>query len=176
MITSYTYLQKCGKIKKKIFFSFFLEFFKKGGLFVYPTDTLLGLGGMKTKNIAKTIFDLKKRDPSKNLSFFEKKKTFLNKLSSKERKIFFKFKNKKVTFILFSDAIRIPKSFFCKFLSTFSPFFSTSCNISTKKNIHVLKDLDSCFLNSWVLWRDVPYENKPSDLIFLKTGKIKTRL
>lgn len=121
---------------------------KKGGLILYPTDTIWGIGCDATnENAVKKVFEIKKRNKNKPLiSLVGNKKQLMTftKLIPKEAE------NKTPTTIIYknifglasnltgnekSAAIRIVQDEFCKqlILKFGKPIVSTSANISTQE-------------------------------------------
>ncbi|MEN9696749.1 MAG: hypothetical protein RLZ56_170 [Bacteroidota bacterium] len=128
-----------------------LTVLNKGGLILYPTDTVWGIGCDATNPIAvQRIFELKKRVDSKAMIVLvENENSLLKYITMNEVKVFDYIKgiHKPITVIyphaknlahniVASDgsvAIRICKDAFCQSLlkSFHKPIVSTSANIST---------------------------------------------
>ncbi len=143
--------------------NFYLNEIKVGKIFIYPTDTIYGIGCDATnKKSVSRIREIKKRDekpfsvivPSKDwikekCKISKKHEQFLNKLPGKYTLIFeLKDKSsiakKQIIGNLLSLGIRIPDNWFSEFLSEINVvFISTSANISgypVIKSINNLKD------------------------------------
>jgi len=127
-----------------------LEKLSTGGLFLYPTDTVWGIGCDATnQNAVQKIFDLKQREESKSLvilvSDIEMLKETVESISAKALQIIQDSKNP--TTIIYHNpiglaqntiandntiAIRIPNhKFCCQLIKEFGkPIVSTSANIS----------------------------------------------
>ena len=125
-----------------------INILEKGGIILYPTDTIWGIGCDATNNIAVSkIYDIKKRNESKALITLIANKQQLKKHT---KIVVQKTKNKKPTTIIYpnvkglannllandnSAAIRIVQHEFCKklILKFKKPIVSTSANISGEK-------------------------------------------
>ena len=179
-------------ISKKEFLEneeFFLKEIKKGKIFIYPTDTIYGLGtNLNFKNSIIKINEIKKRDSSKKLSVIvpNKKWIYENCIVHKNHKIYidklpgpytfiFKLKKKVPNQEILnpqksSIGIRIPNNFFGKFCSKYKiKFIATSCNISGEKVIRQQKDISDEILKqvNWVILEDKIMGSKGSTIIDL---------
>lgn len=123
-----------------------IEVLKKGGLILYPTDTIWGIGCDATNTSAvKKIFDLKKREDSKAMISLVKNTDMID-FYTDSKQLNFTF-TKQPTTVVYQNvsniagnliaedktaAFRIPKNKFCQELLTeFElPIVSTSANIS----------------------------------------------
>lgn len=135
---------------------------KKGGVVIFPTDTVYGLiADAKNKTAVKKIFKIKKRSFKKPLPVFIKDlKTAkgLAKINKKQEKILKKFWPGKITVILKARSIEFPKGIISKdkkiglripdykFLSLLLrkinyPLAETSANISGKKASTKIKEV-----------------------------------
>lgn len=138
---------------------------KKGGVIIYPTDTLYGLGTdiFNLEAIGK-IFKIKKRDFGKPISVmvsdFEeiKKLAFVGRKQKEKIKELLPgpytiiLKKKKIVSGLLTAGsskvgIRIPDNEFCRALAKDLPITTTSANISGEKdfNFKKLKGVDLIF-------------------------------
>ena len=165
---------------------------KKGGVILYPTDTIWGLGCDATNPIAiKKVYEIKQREESKALI------TLVS-----DKKMLYKYTNyipnfnltKKPTTIIYpnvvglsknlipedgSAAIRIPKDLFCiQPIKTFGKaIVSTSANISGKESPKQFLDISNHIKNNVdyiVNLRKNEKMEKPSSIIKLEeNGKIK---
>ena len=175
---------------------FFVNEMKRGKIFIYPTDTIYGLGcnALKIKSIIK-IRRIKGREtkpfsvivPNKkwinqNCYLDKKAKIYIKKLPGKYTFIL-RIKNKKaiskeVNKGLNSLGIRIPNNWFAKIVSkTKIPFLTTSVNISGKPHIIKLDEIDN------EIKKEVDYiidggllKNKPSTIInFIDKKEVITK-
>lgn len=130
-----------------------LETLNKGGLILYPTDTIWGIGCDATKSEAiKKIYELKNREEKKSLITLVSDENMIRNYVSNPPGILLKYIShaQKPTTIIFKDAInlpqrlisddgsiamRIPKDDFCIQLikQLGKPLVSTSANISGEK-------------------------------------------
>lgn len=133
------------------------EAVKNGGIIIYPTDTLYGLGAdIFNEKAIKKIFKIKKRDNKKPISVMVSDYQDVKKLafiSDKQEKIIKKLlpgpytiilKKKKIVSDLLTAGsdkvgIRIPKNKFCRILSKNLPITTTSANISGEKDFDYKK-------------------------------------
>ncbi|MCX8163025.1 MAG: L-threonylcarbamoyladenylate synthase [Candidatus Micrarchaeota archaeon] len=129
---------------------------KKGGLLIYPTDTLYGIGGDGTnKKVIKKILKVKKRKVDtfsavvklEELDKYAKVEKYKNKirlifpgpftiLAKAKRRIAIVKKN--------VIGLRVPKNRFCTLLAkAFNrPIISTSANISGQKSNYKVEDIE----------------------------------
>ena len=127
-----------------------IEVLKDGGLILYPTDTIWGIGCDATNEVAvRKIFELKKRPDTKTLIILvAEDRDILKYISSPNLNVFTFLKNaQKPTTIIYEGAIglaqsvvdeegraaiRVVKDTFCKqLIKQFGrPIVSTSANIS----------------------------------------------
>jgi len=138
---------------------------KQGAIFVYPTDTIYGLGcNAQNKKVAQKIRKIKKRAtqpfsviaPSKkwiekNCKINGKDKKYLKKLPGKYTLIL-KIKNPSALAknVSFSDSvgIRIPKNWFSKIVQKINiPIITTSVNAHNKPFMTSLENLDRSIKN-----------------------------
>ena len=168
-----------------------LEVLKRGGVILYPTDTIWGLGCDATNAEAvKKVYDIKRRSDTKSMLVLLNDAAFLTYYVHKVPDIAYELINvadKPLTIIypgaknlaenlIPSDGsigIRIPNDFFCKkLISQFKkPIVSTSANFTEKPAPGNFGDLDSEILNAVdyvVTWRqDELTRNIPSSIIKL---------
>jgi len=130
-----------------------VEILKKGGLILYPTDTIWGLGCDANNEVAiSKIYKLKKRAKSKALIVLIAEYTNLYKLMLQvPPNAFNEMHNKQPTTVVFNNvnnickeilatdnsaAIRLVKDKFCQeiILDLGNPIVSTSANISGQDN------------------------------------------
>jgi len=167
-----------------------LEVLSKGGLILYPTDTVWGIGCDATIDSAiKKIFKLKQRSDSKALisivSSYDqlKKVTNINKEISFEEPTTVIYNNiKGISNLAISEdgtaAIRIVNDNFCQqLLSRFNkPIISTSANISKEDTPSCFNDINQKIIDGVdyvVNLRKDEIMNKSSSIIkFEKSGDI----
>ena len=158
------------------------EILKSGGVIVYPTDTLYGLGANAfDENAVLKIYKIKKQDRNKPISVIVKDIEMARRIAcidSKVEKILERIWPGPVTIVLRKKdaipyiltggdetvAIRIPDN---KFISTLTekinfPITATSANISGEKNLLKSAEIVEKFKN-----------NKPSPDLFINAGNIK---
>jgi len=144
-----------------------LEAIKNGKIFIYPTDTIYGIGGDATNaDSVKKIREIKQRDIkpfsviAPSMKWIEDN-CFLNENSKEQLKklpgpytFFLNLKNKKcvseeVNPLNNSVGIRIPKHWFADFVKESGvPFITTSVNLSGKSFMTKLEDLNNEIKNS----------------------------
>ena len=165
---------------------------KKGGVILYPTDTIWGLGCDATNPIAiKKVYEIKQREESKALITLVSDKKMLYKYTNYIPN--FNLTNKPTTIIYpnvvglsknllpedGSAAIRIPKDLFCiQLIQKFGKaIVSTSANISGKESPKQFLDISNHIKNNVdyiVNLRKNEKMEKPSSIIKLEeNGKIK---
>jgi L-threonylcarbamoyladenylate synthase len=138
-----------------------VEILKRGGLILYPTDTVWGIGCDATNEIAvEKIYRLKKRPDNKSMIVLvADEKDVLRHVAAPDLSVFdFLEKTTKPTTVIFNDAlglaenlcahdgsiaIRICKDAFCKALiKRFrKPIVSTSANISGMQTPKKFKEI-----------------------------------
>lgn len=142
------------------------ELFHSGKIFIYPTDTIYGIGGNPfDENVAKKIADLKGRDDKKKfvwlLSDFEKLMNYVEIIFENHIEVLQKIWPAPVTVILNLNqrtkeisnqetaAIRIPQDTFClNLLKEISrPLISTSVNRSRNEPLIHIKEIIDNFIN-----------------------------
>jgi L-threonylcarbamoyladenylate synthase len=160
-----------------------IKFIKSGKIFIYPTDTLYGLGcNALNKNSVEKIRRIKKRGrkkpfsiiaPSKQwiLKNLKVKKEFLDKYLPGKYTLILKKKNSKfLNSVSEGDSlgIRIPKNKFYEFIKKAEvPFVTTSVNVSKKKPILNLKDIEDEILEKVdFVYNEEKPSGKPSILVF----------
>ncbi len=161
---------------------------KKGEIFIYPTDTIYGIGCDATNyKDVKRLRKLKKSKKPFSIIVSKKwviKNCFVDKKVEKYLKklpgpytFILKLKNKKaisreVNLNSNTIGIRIPKHIFTKIIFKANiPFITTSCNISGEKYIRSVKEVPEKFKNNIII-EDGLLKGKPSKIVDL-TGKIK---
>ncbi|MCB0455405.1 MAG: threonylcarbamoyl-AMP synthase [Aequorivita sp.] len=170
---------------------------KKGGLILYPTDTVWGIGCDATNQDAvDKVFQLKKRNDEKSLICLVNDFRMLNEYVENVPEVAYdilKFA-KKPTTIIYDDpirvaeniiaednslAIRVTKDEFCKkLIQRFRrPLVSTSANISGEKTPQSYAEIDTLILEGVDYVVNLHHEKKsgkPSAIIKLKNdGSVK---
>ena len=174
-----------------------IEVLEKGGLILYPTDTVWGIGCDATNEVAvKKIYDLKQRNDSKALICLVANDAMLEKhikkvpdlaydiidLSTKPTTIIYDGPTGIAKNLIAADdtlAIRVASDKFCTYLigKFKKPLVSTSANIAGKPTPKSFKEIDAAILTGvdYVvnLHRDKKNEN-PSAIIKLgNNGNVK---
>ena len=144
-----------------------IDYFRRGKVIVYPTDTIYGLGCLATDNKAiKKIFKIKGREKKKPLLILVSNFKMLKKYChiSKEQGKYLKkvWKSTRATSVILKKkrnlpwqltggqetvAVRLPKvKFLLKILrGVREPIVSTSLNKSGQKNLDSVRHLDNYF-------------------------------
>ncbi|PIN79821.1 threonylcarbamoyl-AMP synthase [Candidatus Woesearchaeota archaeon CG10_big_fil_rev_8_21_14_0_10_34_8] len=173
----------------------YLSLVEKGRAFIYPTDTIYGIGCDATNTKAvKHVYSLKRRinkplsviAPSKkwildNCKVGKEEKKWLGKLPGKYTLIL-KLKNKKavsrsVHLGDYTIGVRIPKHWFSSIVYKYGkPIVTTSVNISEMAIMTSFKDLNKTIREkvAFVIYEGVKKAH-PSIIIDLVKGKVKKR-
>ena len=169
---------------------------KKGGIILYPTDTIWGIGCDATnKEAVKKIYSLKKRSKNKALIILIAEYTNLYKLIDKVSPNAHKeMNNEKPTTVIFNNvknvskeilaedgsaAIRLANDNFCQrlIIKLGQPIVSTSANISGGPNPDIFSDINNELIENVdyiVNLRQDEIMNKPSSIIKINIdGSIK---
>jgi L-threonylcarbamoyladenylate synthase len=169
---------------------------KKGGIILYPTDTIWGIGCDATnKEAVKKIYSLKKRSKNKALIILIAEYTNLYKLIDKVSPNAHKeMNNEKPTTVIFNNvknvskeilaedgsaAIRLANDNFCQrlIIKLGQPIVSTSANISGGPNPEIFSDINNELIENVdyiVNLRQDEIMNKPSSIIKINIdGSIK---
>ena len=139
-----------------------IEVLKNGGVILYPTDTIWGIGCDATNKTAiEKIYKIKKREESKSLITLVANKKMLFKYTRHipEFNILIKpttviypkvYGLPKILMSQNSSAIRIPCDYFCKTLikEFGNPIVSTSANISGEENPNKFSDISNEIKNN----------------------------
>ncbi|MFA5961301.1 MAG: Sua5/YciO/YrdC/YwlC family protein [Parcubacteria group bacterium] len=172
---------------------FYASEIQKGRLFIYPTDTLHGLGAdAKNTGSIEKIVALKKRTgqaflviaPSLEWIFFncEISNATIKKLLTEKLPGPFSFilrlKNTQAVAPLalnFGETIgvRLPKNWFWEIIAkSGAPFISTSINYSATLSAKSLEDIPTEILNSvdYIIWDDAAPTGKASTIIDVTSG------
>lgn len=136
-----------------------VEVMANGGVILYPTDTVYGLGANIFKRHAvKKIFEIKKRAPFKPLSILLSSKDAIGlvcKVGSKDQKIIDEYLPGPYTLILNKTTlvprmvtggltkvgVRVPDSKIACSLAKIFPITTTSANLSNEKTCNNPKDI-----------------------------------
>ena len=138
------------------------EVLRRGGIILYPTDTIWGIGCDATnKKAVEKVFKIKRRTISKNLIVLIENKKSLNKYVKKIPDVAWKLIKLAPSLTIIYDnvcgfapgviasegsaGIRITNDMFCKKLirKFGNPIVSTSANISEKKNPENFSEIDT---------------------------------
>ena len=170
------------KIEKQI-----IKFIKQGKIFIYPTDTVYGIGcDALNKRAVERVKKIKGREKAKPLSVIAPSKTWIFKNLEAKREIINKYfpgrytlilKKKSPRFLSYVSSsdflgVRIPKHKFTRLIKKASvPFITTSTNLSGEKPASSLKDIDKKILKKVdVVINGGKLHGKPSTII-LENGK-----
>ena len=167
-----------------------IDIMAKGGVILYPTDTVYGLGANIFNNDAvKRIYEIKKRDPSKPLSVLVQDTESLEliaHLNRNSREIVNKWLPGPFTFILNKKKIvspyvsasakvgvRIPDYKIARALASLFPITTTSANITNECTLSNPQDILKQIGDTVDLVIDVGDLNKskPSTVIDLSSSK-----
>lgn len=171
-----------------------LQVLRKGGVILYPTDTIWGIGCDATNDeaVAK-VYEIKKRADSKSMLVLLDEAEFLHSYMKKVPDVAFNLieMSEKPTTIIYDDAqrlaenlinedgsigIRITDDKFCKMLidKLAKPIVSTSANISGKASPQSFDEISNEIkkaVDYIVNWRqDEKVKAKPSSIIKLGSG------
>ncbi len=171
----------------------YLKIIKKGHAFIYPTDTIYGIGCDATNPKAvQHVHKIKKREkkpfsviaPSKqwilkNCIVPEKAKKWLKKLPGKYT-IILQLKNQKavakhVHLGDYTIGVRIPKHWFAKVVAEYGkPIVTTSVNFSRQPYMTSLKDLHKTIRKqvAFILYEG-PKKTHPSTIVDINGNKKK---
>lgn len=161
---------------------FFIQEAKSGKTFIYPTDTVYGIGWIYTPEMVNKIFTIKQRDSKKMFSIIAPNFDWINKeypdASSEELKMYLQnYHGVTYIFDYNKPGVRIIKHPFQTFVEALNqPFITTSCNISGEPIVtepqHIpteLSDSVDYIIDGW------PLGGKASVLIDLVENKIIER-
>ena len=171
-------------------YSAIIKDIKQGKLFIYPTDTIYGLGcnALNKKSVAR-IKKLKGRDSKKPLSIIVPSKKWISEHCNADKKLVSKYLPGKYTLIVkkkksflnhVSDSetigIRIPKHGFVEMIQKAGvPFITTSVNLSGDKPATNVDKIDKKIMNKVdVIIDDGILNGKPSTIVF-PNGKLLRR-
>jgi tRNA threonylcarbamoyl adenosine modification protein (Sua5/YciO/YrdC/YwlC family) len=156
---------------------------EKGGIVIYPSDTVYGIAVDGTNATALQKLDrLKNRRPdqkfSYNFSDLEMVKKFYPDLTSKQEEVLLKYLPGPFTFIVATDvSIRIPKNSVITDISKAlgRPTTATSANITGKSPATSIKNLDAkLYLAADLLIEDKDFSaNELSTIVDIRTTEPK---
>jgi len=171
---------------------FIISEIKSGKIFIYPTDTIYGIGCDATNfGAVKKIFEIKKRDSKPLLIIVPNKKWIFDNTKFNERHIDLiesklpgpysfivklKFKNLISTNILNGNdtiGVRIPKCYMSEIINEIGvPFVTTSVNISGEKAALSIDDIDDEILTQvdYVIESKENISGKSSTIIDIVCG------
>lgn len=170
--------------------NFILEEIMKGKIFIYPTDTIYGIGcNASDRNAVNKIREIKQRE-SKPFSIMAPNKNWIrdnciinNSVDKWIKKLpgpytlILKINNRdsianNVTYA-YTIGVRIPFNWFSELISKANiPFVTTSVNISGQPHIKSVKDLNAEIENKVdYIIDDGPLDNPPSTIVDLTTEK-----
>jgi L-threonylcarbamoyladenylate synthase len=170
------------------------ELFHSSKVFIYPTDTIYGIGGNPfDENVIDRIAELKSRDETKKfiwlLSDFERVMSYAEIIFEDHLEFLHKIWPAPITVIVNLNkrtseiirqktaAIRVPQNAFClKLLNEISrPLISTSVNRSGAEPITKIDDIISNFSRNVdaILFNSNPIESRSSTIIDLTSKKPK---
>ncbi|MEP6950096.1 MAG: L-threonylcarbamoyladenylate synthase [Ginsengibacter sp.] len=144
-----------------------LKTLKSGGIILYPTDTIWGIGCDATNaNAVRKIYLLKKREEKKSMIILLAEKNEIKNyvLHPSEKIIDFLSEQKKPTTAIFNNAINLPgelinedgsiavrivKDDFCQMLirQLNAPLLSTSANISGEHHPEIFNEINEVIKN-----------------------------
>lgn len=174
-----------------------LEVLRKGGVILYPTDTIWGLGCDATNDEAvRNIYKIKRREDSKSLIvLLADEREVLQYVAAPDLAVFdFVAEQTRPTTVIFdgalnlapsliaadgSIAIRLVKDAFCRHLikRLRKPLVSTSANISGRPSPATFNDLERGITDAvdhFVQWRrDDNTPALPSQIIRWKSGAVE---
>jgi L-threonylcarbamoyladenylate synthase len=163
---------------------------KDGSLFIYPTDTIYGLGcnALNKKSVEK-IKNIKLRDKNKPLSIIAPSKSWILKTTMTKRALLDRYLPGKFTLILKKRnpnllkwvsnsetiGIRIPKDPFSKLIEKANvPFITTSVNLSGEKPAIKSEDINKDLLKKIdIIVLGKKLSGKPSTIILENGKKLK---
>ncbi|MFL5811741.1 MAG: L-threonylcarbamoyladenylate synthase [Flavisolibacter sp.] len=174
-----------------------LDVLRSGGLILYPTDTIWGIGCDATNaNAVQQIYEIKQRDDSKSMIILvTDEREVLQYVAAADLAVFdFIEEQTRPTTVIFENAIGLPDNLiaadgsiairmvrdeFCRHLiKRFrKPIVSTSANISGQTSPQSFKDISQHIKNSvdyTVQWRqDDPTPATPSQIIKWTNGAVQ---
>ncbi len=171
-----------------------IEVLNKGGIIIYPTDTVYGIGCLiNFPNSIEKVFEIKQRPKTNPVLIMIKNLEMLREyaeFSLKEEKILKKNIKKPVSFVIpikqgkipgivnnngNTVGVRLPNTRFLKklFKEIQYPLITTSANISGKPFPEKFKEIDKEILkNVDLAMKGRNLSGKPSKIVDLKTGEV----
>lgn len=175
-----------------------VKILKQGGIILYPTDTIWGIGcDANNREAVLKIYNLKKRAKNKALIILIAEYANLYRLMHQvPPSAYNEMHDKKPTTIIFDDvkniaeeisaedkstAIRLVKDQFCKQLISKlgNPLVSTSANISGKNNPKIFSEITKEIIKNVdyvVNLRQEEIMENPSRIIKINTDGVKTKI
>ena len=162
---------------------FFVQEAKAGKIFIYPTDTIYGIGGIYEPATVNKVFLIKKRDEKKMFSIIAPSfdwimRNYQSPVSNFElQKYLDSYHGVTYIFDYEKPGVRIIKHPFQSFVQALGEaFITTSCNLPGEAPISDIKNIPTDFasqvdyiIDGWILG------GKPSVLIDLVENKIIER-
>jgi L-threonylcarbamoyladenylate synthase len=177
-------LLKYSKKNEKTIIKTAVSILRKGGLIIYPTETLYGIGCDATnKRAVAKVYKIKKRKRNLPVSILVSSKTMAKKYVSLSQKAIGKLPGR-YTFILpvkrklpvskDMTGIRLPKHWCTKLTRALDkPIVSTSVNISKRKPLTDIKKIQKIFGSKIALYIDQGKLTGPATKVYL--GKKRLR-
>ncbi len=162
-----------------------VDIVKSGGIVIFPTDTVYGIGAsIKFKDSIKKIYHLKKRSNKKEIglliSSWRESSHLVGRVSQRVRMLMKEYWPGPVTLVLASRAgtmaLRVPNhKFALKLLSAVGPMAVTSANISGKKAAGAFSAIDKTLLKGAdiAVKENKPLNGIPSSILDLTGGEIE---
>lgn len=162
-----------------------VDIVKSGGIAIFPTDTVYGIGAsIKFKDSIEKIYRLKKRPRKKEIglliSSWRESSHLVGRVSQRVRMLMKEYWPGPVTLVLSSragtKALRVPNhKFALKLLSAVGPMAVTSVNISGKKPAGDFGDIDINLLKGAdiAVKEEKPLSGLPSSILDLTGGEIE---
>jgi len=162
-----------------------VDIVKSGGIIIFPTDTVYGIGAsIKFKDSIEKIFLLKKRPRNKKIglliSSWRESSHLVGRVSQRVRMLMKEYWPGPVTLVLSSragtKALRVPNhKFALKLLSAVGPMAVTSASISGKKATGKFSSVDSGLLKGVdiAVKEDKALSGIPSSILDLTGGEIE---
>jgi len=167
-----------------------IKLIKSGAIFIYPTDTVYGLGcNALNKKSVERIKEIKARDKNKPLSLIAPSKAWIFKNLIVKKSLVNKYLPGKYTLILKKKnpnflsyvsktntlGIRIPKHNFTKLIQKANvPFVTTSVNLSGEKPASDLNEISKNIIEKVdIIINSGKLSGKPSTIILENGKKLK---
>jgi len=167
-----------------------IEAIKSGKIFIYPTDTVYGIGcNALNKKAVERIKEIKTRDKNKPLSVIAPSKSWIFKNLNAKKSLVNKYLPGKYTLILKKKnsnflsyvsktntlGVRIPKHKFIKLIQKAKvPFITTSVNLSGEKPASDLNEISKNIIKKVdIIINSGKLSGKPSTIILENGQKLK---